>query len=270
MNILFVGDIVGRAGRELVKKGLKGLVAEHDVDLVVANAENTAAGFGITRDIGNELLACGVDVMTSGNHIWDKKEVFDYIASEPRLLRPANFPAGAPGHGVHVVRTRMGMAVGIINIMGRVHMAPLDDPFALVAREVEALRPRARIIFVDFHAEATSEKMAMGWHLDGRVTAVAGTHTHVQTADERILPQGTAYITDAGMTGAHDAIIGMDKDISLVRFRTGLSARFEPATENPRLNGVLIEADEQSGLATAVQRISYSLAALLDLTQRHA
>jgi metallophosphoesterase (TIGR00282 family) len=269
MRILFIGDIVGRAGRDLVRKGLKGLVAAHDVDLVIANAENSAAGFGITREIGDELLRAGVDVMTSGNHIWDKKEALDYIASEPNLLRPGNYPAGSPGRGSTLARTRMGTAVGVINLMGRVHMAPLDDPFALALKEIEALRARAKVIFVDFHAEATSEKMAMGWHLDGRVTAVAGTHTHVQTADERLLLKGTAYITDAGMTGAHDAIIGMDTAASLARFLTGMPSRFEPATENPRLSGVLIDADEQTGLARGIVRVSQSLPELIELTSRH-
>jgi metallophosphoesterase (TIGR00282 family) len=270
MRILFIGDIVGRAGRELVKQGLAGLVAEHEVDLVIANAENSAAGFGITREIGDELLKAGVDVMTSGNHIWDKKEAFDYIASEERLLRPGNYPAGSRGRGSAIVRTRMGIAVGVINLMGRVHMPPLDDPFALAVKEIEAMRSRAKVIFVDFHAEATSEKMAMGWHLDGRVTAVAGTHTHVQTADERLLPKGTAYITDAGMTGAHDAIIGMDAAGSLARFLTGMPSRFEPATANPRLNGALIDADDETGLARSIVRISQSLAELTELTARHA
>ena len=270
MNILFVGDIVGRAGRELVNKGLKALVAEHNVDLVIANCENAAAGFGIPREIAEDLLACGIDVLTSGNHIWDKKEALGYIASEPRLLRPGNYPAGAPGHGSCVVRSRMGLAVGVINVMGRVHMPPLDDPFALVLREVESIRPRAKVIFVDFHAEATSEKTAMGWHLDGRVTAVAGTHTHVQTADERLLPKGTAFITDAGMTGAHDAIIGMDVEASLARFLTGMPSRFEPATGNPRLNGVVVHANDESGLATGIRRISCSMDELADLAQRHS
>ena len=270
MRILFIGDIVGRAGRELVKKGVKGLVAEHEIDLVIANAENSAAGFGITREIGEEILKAGVDVMTSGNHIWDKKEALDYIASEQNLLRPGNYPRGAPGRGATIARSHMGIAVGVINLMGRVHMPPLDDPFALAIREVEALRSRARVIFVDFHAEATSEKMAMGWHLDGRVTAVAGTHTHVQTADERLLPKGTAYITDAGMTGAHDAIIGMDVDASLTRFLTGMPSRFEPASGNPRLNGVVVDADDATGLARSITRISHSLAELTELSARHA
>jgi metallophosphoesterase (TIGR00282 family) len=258
MNILFIGDIVGRPGRELVRKGLRALVEKHDIDLAIANAENAAAGFGITRDIGDALLDYGVEVMTSGNHIWDKKEVLDYIATEPRLLRPANYPAGAPGRGSYVAQCGDGRAVGVINVMGRVFMSPIDDPFAVVLREIEAMRHRARVILVDFHAEATSEKIAMGWHLDGKVTAVIGTHTHVQSADERILPNGTAYLTDAGMTGPHDSIIGMEREPSLARFLTGMPAKFEAATGNPRLNGVVVEADEKTGRATRILRISCS------------
>ena len=258
MNILFVGDIVGRPGRELVRKGLRALVEHHGVDLVIANAENAAAGFGVTKDIGDTLLEAGVDVMTSGNHIWDKKEVLEYIVGEPRLLRPANYPAGVPGRGSYVAQTGDGRAVGVINVMGRVFMLNIDDPFAVVLREIEAIRHRARVIIVDFHAEATSEKVAMGWHLDGKVAAVIGTHTHVQTADERILPQGTACLTDAGMTGPHDSIIGMEKEPSLARFLNGMPSRFEPATGNPRLNGALIETDEKTGRATRITRISYS------------
>ena len=266
MNILFIGDIVGRPGRELVRRGLTGLVANYAIDLVVANAENAAAGFGITREIGDTLLDLGVDVMTSGNHIWDKKEVLGYIETEPRLLRPANYPAGVPGRGAYVARTREGQPVGVINMMGRVFMLGLDDPFAGVLREVEAIRHRTRIILVDFHAEATSEKSAMGWHLDGKVTAVVGTHTHVQTADERLLPSGTAYITDVGMTGPHDSIIGMDRTASLGRFLNAMPSRFEPATGNPRLNGVVIAADEATGLATAITRINHSMAELEHLS----
>jgi metallophosphoesterase (TIGR00282 family) len=270
MNILFIGDIVGRPGRDLVQKGLRGLVEHFDIDCTIANAENAAAGFGITRDIGEALLDWGVDVMTSGNHIWDKKEALDYIGTEPRLLRPANYPVGVPGRGSYVVQTRDGRSVGVINVMGRVFMAPLDDPFAVVLREIDAIRHRARIIFVDMHAEATSEKVAMGWHLDGKVTAVIGTHTHVQTADERILPHGTAYMTDSGMTGPHDSIIGMEREPSLARFLNGLPSKFEPASGNPRLNGAVIEADDKTGRATKVTRISYSAAELDELTLRPA
>jgi 2',3'-cyclic-nucleotide 2'-phosphodiesterase len=272
MNILFIGDIVGRPGREAVRKGLRGVVEHHRVDFVIANGENAAAGFGITKDIGDALFEMGIDVLTSGNHIWDKKEVLDYIALEPRLLRPANYPAGVPGRGSYVAQSGDGRAVGVINVMGRVFMTAIDDPFAIVLREIEAIRHKTRIIIVDFHAEATSEKVAMGWHLDGKATLVVGTHTHVQTADERILPHGTAYLTDAGMTGPHDSIIGMEREPSLTRFLTGLPSKFEPATGNPRLNGVVVSADEKTGRATAVTRISYSEQALLALsnTSEHA
>jgi len=270
MTILFIGDIVGRPGRDLVQKGLRALLEHYDVDVTIANAENAAAGFGLTRDIGETLLDWGVDVMTSGNHIWDKKEVLEYIAVEPRLLRPANYPAGVPGRGSCVAQTRDGRSVGVINVMGRVFMAPLDDPFAVALREIDAVRHRARIIVVDVHAEATSEKIAMGWHLDGRVTAVIGTHTHVQTADERVLPGGTAYLTDAGMTGPHDSIIGMEKEPSLARFLNGMPTKFEPASGNRRLNGAIIEADDKTGRATKITRISYSAEELDELAVRPA
>src|SRR5437763_869965 len=265
MRCLFIGDIVGRPCRELVRRGLAGLVDHHQIDFVIANAENSAAGVGITGEIGDQLLDWGVDVMTSGNHIWDKKEALDYIGAEPRLLRPANYPAGAPGNGSYLTRSRSGQSVGVVNVMGRVFMLNIDDPFAIVLREIEALRQRARIVFVDFHAEATSEKIAMGWHLDGKVTAVVGTHTHVQTADERILPKGTAYLTDVGMTGPHDSIIGVEVEPALNRFLTALPQKFETATGNPRLHGVVIEADEQTGRATDIERVSLSADELQEL-----
>ena len=257
MILLFIGDIIGRPGRELLRKGLSALVEHHHVDFVIANAENSAAGFGITKDIGDTILGYGVDVMTSGNHIWDKKEALDYIAGERRLLRPANYPAGVPGKGSLVATTRDGRQVGVVNVMGRVFMTALDDPFAVVLKEIEAVRAKAKIVVVDFHAEATSEKVAMGWHLDGKATLVVGTHTHVQTADERILPNGTAYLTDAGMTGPHDSIIGMEREPALARFRNGMPSKFEPATGNPRLNGIVVTADDVTGRATSVTRISY-------------
>jgi metallophosphoesterase (TIGR00282 family) len=256
VRILFIGDIVGRPGRELVKRGLGAIVEHEAIDFVIANAENAAAGFGVTREIGDHLLEWGVDVMTSGNHIWDKKEALDYIGTEPRLLRPANYPAGVPGNGSYLARTRGGETIGVINIMGRVFMLNIDDPFAVVVREIEAMRQRTRTIFVDFHAEATSEKIAMGWHLDGRVSAVVGTHTHVQTADERILPKGTAYLTDVGMTGPHDSIIGVEIEPSLGRFLNALPAKFETATANPRLHAVVVETDAQTGRATEIERLS--------------
>jgi metallophosphoesterase (TIGR00282 family) len=265
MRILFIGDIVGRPGRELVQRGLAALVEYHSVDLVIANAENAAAGSGITREIGDRLLASGVDVLTSGNHIWSKREAVDYIGTEPRLLRPANFPPGVPGNGSYLARTRDNRTAGVINVMGRVFMQSIDDPFSVVLREIEALRPRARIVFVDFHAEATSEKAAMGWHLDGKVTAVVGTHTHVQTADERILPKGTAYMTDVGMTGPHDSIIGVEIAPALSRFLNGMPSKFETASANPRLNAVIVDADERTGLAIDIERLSYGLEELNEL-----
>jgi len=265
IRLLFIGDIVGRPGRDLVRHGLPALADHYAVDLVIANAENAAAGFGITREIGDQILEWGVDVMTSGNHIWDKKEALDYIGTEARLLRPANYPAGAPGRGSYLARTRDGRPVGVVNVMGRVFMANIDDPFTAVLAEIERLRDRTRVIFVDMHAEATSEKQAMGWHLDGKVTAVVGTHTHVQTADERILPKGTAYLTDVGMTGPHDSIIGSDVQAVLSRFLTALPARLETASGNPRLHAVIIEADEQTGLAVDIERLSLGLQDLADL-----
>jgi metallophosphoesterase (TIGR00282 family) len=265
MKLLFIGDIIGKPGRELLRKGLRPLVEHFGIDLVVANAENSAAGFGITKDVGDTLLELGVDVMTSGNHIWDKKEAIPYIATEPRLLRPANYPAGVPGRGSYIAQTGDGRPVGVINVMGRVFMQSLDDPFAVVLREIEAIRHRTKVILVDFHAEATSEKIAMGWHLDGKATLVVGTHTHVQTADERILPNGTAYLTDAGMTGPHDSIIGMEREPALARFLNGMPAKFEPATGNPRLNGIVVEADDKTGKAMAVTRISYAEGELVRL-----
>jgi len=270
IRLLFIGDIVGRPGRDLVRRGVAALREYHQIDLVIANAENAAAGFGITRELGEQILDAGVDVMTSGNHIWDKKEAIDYIGIEPRLLRPLNFPDGVPGNGSYIARTEGGVSVGVINVMGRVFMLNIDDPFAGVLREIDKVKQRARIIFVDVHAEATSEKVAMGWHLDGKVAAVVGTHTHVQTADDRILPKGTAYLTDVGMTGPHDSVIGVEIDAALSRFRTGMPARFETATGNPRLNAVIIEANEDTGLAAEIERISYSLDEIEDMARGSA
>jgi metallophosphoesterase (TIGR00282 family) len=259
LRILFIADIVGLPGRDLIRKGLGRLIDRVNADLVIANVENAAAGYGITREIGETLLGYGVDVMTTGNHVWDRREALDYIGTEPRLLRPANYPAGAPGNGSYLARTAAGRPVGVVNVMGRVFMASLDDPFVAVTREVKELRKRTRVVLVDVHAEATSEKLAMGWHLDGTVTAVIGTHTHVQTADEQILTGGTAYLTDAGMTGPHDSIIGMEKAAVLEKFRTGLPVRLETASGNPRLNGVVITADEATGRARAIERLNLSL-----------
>ena len=257
-TILFIGDIVGRPGRELVRRGLRALAAHHGADLVIANTENAAAGFGITPDIADDLFSHGIHVMTGGNHTWDKKEILPYFADQPRLLRPANMPAGTPGRGRFLAKAENGVRVAVLNLMGRVFMTAIDDPFRIANEEIAAVKGDAQIIFVDFHAEATSEKVAMGWHLDGRVAAVVGTHTHVQTADERVLPNGTAYITDVGMTGPHDSVIGVERSAILQRFLTGLPTRFETATENPRLNGVVVKADEHTGRAVSIDRVSVS------------
>jgi metallophosphoesterase (TIGR00282 family) len=273
MRLLFIGDVVGRPGRDLLRDGVGSLIAHHRVDLVVANVENAAAGSGVTREIGDQILEYGVDVMTSGNHIWARREAIDYIGAEARLLRPANYPDGVPGRGSTLARTADGRSVGVINIMGRVFMTSIDDPFAIVLREIESLHRRCRVILVDFHAEATSEKMAMGWHLDGKVTAVIGTHTHVQTADERILPNGTAYLTDVGMTGPHDSVIGVQIEPALSRFLSAMPARFEPATANPRLSAVIVDADDLTGRAVGMERLSYSqsdLAAMAGISDEQA
>ena len=258
MRILFIGDIFGKPGREVARRAIPALIERESLDFVIANVENSAAGFGVTGDLADAILSYGVDAMTSGNHVWDKKEILDYIPRQPKLIRPANFPPGTPGRGSYVGKTRTGEPIGVINVMGRIFMQPLDDPFAVVQKEIEAMRGKARVILVDFHAEATSEKVAMGWHLDGKVSAVFGTHTHVQTADDRILPKGTAYLTDVGMTGPHDSIIGVTTEVALGRFLNGMPARFESATGPGRLNAVLVTADRSTGRATAIQRLNLS------------
>jgi metallophosphoesterase (TIGR00282 family) len=257
-RLLFIGDIVGKPGRELIRRGLGAIVRQRRIDLVIANGENAAAGFGITPDLADDLFSHGVHVLTGGNHSWDKKEILPYIAERPRLLRPANFPKGVPGRGRVVVEATNGVRVAVINLMGRVFMTALDDPFTVVESELDAVAGDAAIVFVDMHAEATSEKVAMGWHLDGRVAAVVGTHTHVPTADARLLPKGTAYVTDVGMTGPHDSVIGMERRAVLQRFLTALPQRFETAHENPRLNAVIVEADEETGRAAAIERLDLS------------
>jgi 2',3'-cyclic-nucleotide 2'-phosphodiesterase len=259
MKLLFIGDIVARPGRDLVRRGVPAIVRTHAIDVVLANAENAAGGAGITREIAHELFKGGIHALTSGNHIWDKREVFEFIEGEPRLIRPANYPAGTPGAGSYVVTTAAGITVGVVNVMGRVFLANIDDPFASARLQIEKVRAAgAKIVFVDFHAEATSEKIAMSWHLDGLATAVIGTHTHVQTADERITAKGTACLTDVGMTGPHDGVIGMERAGVLTRFTTGLPARFEAASGDPRLHAVVITADEVTGRATAIERLSLS------------
>ncbi|MGE3275275.1 MAG: TIGR00282 family metallophosphoesterase [Vicinamibacterales bacterium] len=269
MKLLFIGDIVARPGRDLVRSGLKALVAARDIDFVIANGENAAGGSGITREIAEDFFRTGVHVLTSGNHIWDKRETLEFITREPRLLRPANYPDGTPGEGSVVVPAPDGTPVGVVNVMGRVFLLNIDDPFGAARREIDRVRAAgARVIFVDVHAETTSEKIAMGWYLDGTCTAVVGTHTHVQTADERVLPGGTAYLTDVGMTGPHDGVIGVEKEAVLTRFTRALPARFEAATGDPRLNAVIIDADPDTGRATAIERVSLSAAELAALAGR--
>lgn len=254
MRILFVGDIVGRPGRRAVFTLLPRIVADEGIDLAIANCENAAAGFGITSKIADQLLDSGVDVLTSGNHIWDKKESLGYIDSQPRLLRPANYP-DAPGAGMYVGQTASAVRYAVINLQGRVYMPQTDCPFRSADRLLGDLDPEIKVRFVDFHAEITSEKTAFGIYVDGRASAVAGTHTHVPTADERVLPGGTAYITDTGMTGPINSVIGMTTEASVKRFLTAMSVRFEPASGRVRLNAVLIDVDDSTGSALSIRRL---------------
>ncbi len=256
-RVLMTGDLVARAGRRVMEERLLDLRREGEIDMVVANVENAAGGFSITARIAQELFAAGVDVMTSGNHIFDKREVLDYIETEPRLLRPANYAPGIPGKGRWAGKIK-GTPVAVINLQGRAFMSPCDDPFRSVDQQLAALDAKTKIILVDIHAETTAEKVAMGRYLDGRVSAVVGTHTHVQTADEQILPGGTAYHTDLGMTGPHDGVIGMRTDIVIERFLKGIAPRFEPSEGRIQLNGLLIDVDEETGKALQVERISLS------------
>ena len=267
MKLLFIGDIVGRPGRDLVRRHVRALAASCDADFVIANGENAAGGAGITRENMYEILSAGVQVITTGNHVWDKRETLEFIGNEARLIRPANYPDGTPGAGSCVIAAANGVRVGVINVMGRVFLHAIDDPFRAAEREIARVRnDGAQVIFVDMHAETTSEKMALCYYVDGKVAAVIGTHTHVQTADERILPGGTACLTDVGMTGPHDGVIGMDREAVIARFVTGLPGRFETATGDPRLNAVTITVDQSSGRATAIERISLSELQLKSLT----
>jgi len=258
MNILFIGDIVGKPGRRSVQQLVPDLCEEYAVDFVIANGENAAGGLGATPDKVTELFKAGVHAITMGNHTWRKKELVAGIDDLDRIVRPANFPEGVPGHGFALIPSANGHKVGLVNVLGRVYMEPFDCPFRAAEQAVEALRTETPIVLVDFHAEATSEKIAMGWFLDGRCSAVIGTHTHVQTADERVLPGGTAYITDVGMTGPWDSVIGVEREIIIGKFLTGIPARFEVATENPGLAGVVIDIDDETGLARSIVRVARS------------
>lgn len=259
MKLLFVGDIVGRPGRYALTHALGRLVDRHCVDLVIANGENAAAGFGLTAEVAREIFDAGVDVITSGNHIWDKKEIFAFFDREPRLLRPANYPPGLPGKGGGIFKTAGGVAIGVINLEGRAFMNNLDCPFRAADALIDELSAQTKIIFVDFHAETTSEKISLGYYLDGRISAIVGTHTHVQTADERILPGGSAYLTDVGMTGSRDSVIGIRKEEAIERFLTQLPIRFEVAKKDPWLCAVLVTIDEESGKAQAIERVQVSV-----------
>jgi len=265
LNILFVGDIFGSAGRRIVREHVGHVREAHKVDLTIMNVENAAGGFGVTPQIADEFFDLGADVMTTGNHVWDKRELLEYLASVPvdsherarRILRPANLQPGVPGYGVYegtvASGPNKGTAYGVVNLMGKVFMNGTNDPFH-AADEILA-RLRAQVVFVDFHAEATSEKVAMGWHLDGKVTAVLGTHTHIPTADERLLHNGTAYQTDVGMSGPYDSVIGVEKEMVLQRFRTGMPGKFEAAKGNPKMCATLITCEASTGRATGIQRI---------------
>ena len=253
MNILFIGDIFASPGRRIVADHLQDIVESNRIDLTIANAENAAGGFGLTPAIAEELFGLGLDVLTSGNHVWDKREIYDYLRRQPRLLRPANYP-DAPGNGVIVWRARNGVDCAVLNLQGRTYMTPTDCPFRKADQILGGLDPAIKVRFVDFHAEATSEKIALGWYLDGRVSAVIGTHTHVPTADTRILPEGTAYQTDCGMTGPYHSVIGVQTDIVVQRFLTGLPVRMEAARQQAEMHAVIVDVDETTGKARAIRR----------------
>jgi len=258
MKVLFIGDIVGKAGRLVLKQQLDRIVDRHQVDFVIANGENAAGGFGLTLDVANELFGLGIHVLTSGNHIWDKKEILEHLNREKRILRPDNYPPGLPGTGGGLFHSPAGTPIGVLNLEGRVFMNYLDCPFRAADRLLERLSGQASILVVDFHAEATSEKVAMGAYLDGRVSAVLGTHTHVATADNRVLPGGTAYMSDVGMTGSRDSIIGVQKEPVLERFLTQLPVRFEVAKKDPVICAALMDIDEGTGKTRSIERVFWS------------
>ena len=255
MKILFIGDIIGEPGRKMVKQALPDLLRTHVPDLIIANGENAAGGFGLTPAIADELFALGIHVLTSGNHVWDKKEIEPYLAKQERLIRPANYPEGTAGFGSTVVPTDGAGKIAVLNLEGRVFMSNLEDPFRVAEREIERLRKEAKVVIIDFHAEATSEKAALAWHLDGKASAVLGTHTHVQTADERILPGGTAFMTDVGMTGPSDSVIGVRKEDAINRFLTQRPHKFEIPKGPVHLDAVVLDVDQKSGKARSIIRV---------------
>ena len=255
MKVLFIGDTVARAGRSILHQHLKSIQDEFAIDLTILNCENAAAGIGVTPKIADELFDWGVDVLTSGNHIWDKKEILPYLDSNPRILRPANYPEGNPGRGLAVVTARNGEKAAVVNIQGRVFMPTIDDPFRVIENTLSVIPSDVRVIIVDMHGEATAEKVAMGWYLDGKVSAVLGTHTHIPTADETILPEGTAYQTDVGMTGPFQSVIGVMTDRVLKRFLSQMPVKFEPASQDARLNAAVVDVDSETGKARSIERI---------------
>jgi metallophosphoesterase (TIGR00282 family) len=255
VKVLFIGDIFGEPGRRALAKAVPRLVAQRQIDIVIGNGENAAGGFGITPELAEELFDLGLAVITTGNHAWDKKEILDYFPREPRLLRPANYPDGVPGCGSVVVESASGEQLGVLQLMGRAYMPTLDCPFQVARKEMAALKKRTAAVIVDMHAEATSEKMAMGHYLDGEAVAVVGTHTHVQTADDQILPKGTAYVTDIGMTGPLHSVIGVKKELAIEKFLTGMPRRFEVASGPSVFCAVLIELDARLGKALSIERV---------------
>lgn len=257
MKLLFIGDIVASCGRNMLARHMGEIREKYSIDFVIVNGENAAHGRGLTLNIAEELFEIGADVITTGNHVWNNKEIYNILECNPHVLRPANLPASNPGKG-SVICEKDGYRIGVINLMGRTFMEANDCPFAVADREIEQMGNEADVIFVDFHAEATSEKMALGWYLDGRVGAVVGTHTHIQTADEKILPQGTAYLTDAGMTGAYYSVLGMERKMIVERFRTHLPQRFELADGAAQLNGVVVEFAQDTKKAVDIQRINFT------------
>ena len=258
MKLLFIGDIYASPGRRIVAQYLNEIVSREKIALVIANAENSAGGFGITPSIAEELFSLGVDALTTGNHIWDKKEVYEYFPREPRLLRPANYPEELPGKGLYIAKARNGVEVAVMNLQGRTYMPATDCPFHKIDRMLAEIPAGVKVRFVDFHAEVTSEKVSMGWHLNGRVSAVVGTHTHIPTADERILSGGTAYQTDVGMTGAYDSVIGAEKQLAMKRFLTGTPVRLETAKGGVELHATIVGVDETTGKANSIQRYAMS------------
>jgi len=259
LNILLIADIVGKPGRWAVSQILPELKRTHQIDFTIANVENAAGGFGLTREIAQKIRHYGVDCLTSGNHIWDRKDIFPYLNETLRILRPANYPPDVPGRGSAIFDLENDFKIGVMNIQGRVYIKEIDCPFRIADREIEKIREQTKIIVLDLHAEATSEKMALGWYLDGKVSAVLGTHTHVQTADEMILPRGTAYITDVGMTGAHDSVIGINKEDAIARFLTQIPRRFTVAKNDIKFCGALVKIDPDSGKASSIERIKIDL-----------